>query len=89
MINGHAARPPHPTVGPEPTGADAVTKPKRAKKQPAKGAQRGTWFAVVDHLARAVPVPGVARTDGREAMVKGAELLAVKVEYIRIEWRPA
>jgi hypothetical protein len=46
----------------------------------------GTWHAVANHTGKSVPVPGVARVDGYQARLKGAELLAVKPEHVRVEW---
>lgn len=52
----------------------------------AVGDDGGTWHAVANHTGHSVPVPGFARDDGYKAKLKGAELLSVKPEHVRVEW---
>lgn len=48
----------------------------------------GTWHAVANHTGKSVEVHGFERADGYQAKLKGAELLGVKPEHVRVEWVP-
>lgn len=58
----------------------------RKRKAPAQPVAPGTWWMTANHTGRSVPVPGFGRLDGHAALIKGAELLGVKPEYVRPEW---
>ncbi len=49
-------------------------------------APKGVWYAHTDWNGDCVTVSGFAKEDGHKARVRGAELLGVAVDWVRVRW---